>query len=290
MIRADSTVRPFYYWGQVFERCGPDVKVLARYRNFRDCFAFDGRPYQGEEHLPMLNKPGIVTGQYGKGRVILSGPHPEIGEEGLYVHWIRYLAGGRGKTVQGQDPEHYKDPGPGGRLKQGTTFDHFGAMQKAVKNLMDRLQPYESEIRPYYRERWEKGVTIGLPVLVIFLDTCHRLGIITQVLASIDQGLGGKDPVRKRLLEIEACYERETMAALKQIEALLPELGKTIDRLKEMDRMTMDRRRILHMDGSFYPDSYYQLISDLKTSNIPLVKTHYLLKDLRAHGLLDEVP
>jgi hypothetical protein len=126
-----------------------------------------------------------------------------------------------------------------------------------------------------------------LPVLAIFLDTCHRLESIRGSIATLDPRAYENETEKGKLLEIKARSEKEMMPALRQVEALLPELDKTLKRLKEMDLIAWERRKILHMDGSFYPEAYYQLISDLKTSNVPLVKMDYLLHDLRFHGLLD---
>ena len=281
MISASRTIRPFYYSGQAFKRVGSDVTVLATYKQFSKCFTFDGIAYHGETHQRMSNQPGIVTGQYGRGRVILSGPHPEVGEEQLFVDWIYYLAGGR--------------IWPGGRNKINLTlkntnvkkidsrsFQSLVSHQSLVSQIDEfekLVRPYDAKIQSYYNQRWKGGITVGLPVLLIFVDTCDRLKQIKKSLSFLDKKNLIAGQMARKLQEICAQYEIRISSARTDFVALIPHLENALKMLEDIDQSPLDTKEILKKN--FYQECYEKLIPQMKAINLILVRLDHCLRQIQ---------
>ena len=168
MVSAGSVIRPFYYWGQAYGEVGPGVEVLAAYQDFDDTYSFFGVPYDGNGAERAVSQAGVLAGTYGRGRVILSGPHPEVGEAQVFVDWVLYLAGGRleaGQQSRAAAPEAERRVPP----------DFWTRALVKIESLQSLLRPLEKRVRTQWKQRWSRNQTIGLPVQLIFVDTMDRL-------------------------------------------------------------------------------------------------------------------
>ncbi len=271
MISVSKTTHPFYYSGQAFNRVGPDVTVLTTYNQFNNCFTFDGTAYHGEVHRGMLNRPGMVTGQYGSGRVILSGPHPEVGEEQLFVDWIYYLAGdGIGSSGRNAINLTTKDT----KIKKiDSTF--FSPLVSQIDEFEKLVKPYEAKIRPYYSQRWKSGITAGLPILLIFVDTYDRLKHITKSLSFFGEDNSIDNEMARELQEICTQCEIQISSLRTDFAALIPHLESALKMLRDIDQSPLDTKEILKK--RFYQEYYKKLIPRMKAFNLTFVRLdHYL--------------
>jgi len=67
MINEHEIIYPFYYFGQVFDNTsGPDVTVLARYKDFNNCFYFKGGKYKAKPGEIMIDLPVLLQAGTGK--------------------------------------------------------------------------------------------------------------------------------------------------------------------------------------------------------------------------------
>ena len=111
------------------------MKSLAVFlKDMRDTFRFDGTPYNSTDGQSMAGQPAMIAGRYGMGRVILSGPHPELGEEQVFMDWIFFLASGavKKKTVAGSEPVEPSNPN-----------------QAVLKNFWSAIEAFEALAAPY---------------------------------------------------------------------------------------------------------------------------------------------
>ena len=278
MISVSKTIHPFYYSGQAFKQVGHDVTVLGTYKEFSNCFTFDGIPYSEKAHRKMLNQPGMITGQYGRGRVILSGPHPEVGEEQLFVDWIYYLARGRDEIIDANKKNKMNSTSKNLHTKK-RIFPHFRLLFSEITKFEKLVKQYKTQIRSYYSKRWEKGITTGLPILLIFADTCDRLEHITKSLSFFEENNSFGYQIARDLQQICGQYEILINFARSDFKTLLPCLERAFKMLKDIDQSSGDRKEALKK--RFYQEYYKKLIPRLKAINLPLVRLDHYLSQAR---------
>lgn len=264
MLAVSDQIRPFYYWGQVFRRVGSDAAVLATYQEMRNTFRFDGAPYNGGEWKDMAGRPAAIAGHYGRGRVILSGPHPEVGEEQLFMDWIFFLAAGVPREDSMTAPEPVGTANP-----DQTTLNN---LLSAAETFQTLAEPYASQVIPFWESRWKNHNTIGLPALLIFSDLWHRLMKIKK--ASTDRLIAPS----KRPLPIGVLDIRRLEVASLAFSGLIPKLEKTIKMLKEKDRMSPNVREKISTERLFYPEYYFDFVENLKSVHLPLIEIDYLFQ------------
>jgi hypothetical protein len=261
MVTASMTIRPFYYWGQVYQHVGSDNQVLATYKDRNHTFRFDGTPYNGDDWKNMAGRPCVIAGNYGQGRVILSGPHPEVGEEQIFMDWIYYLAGGclQASTVTATTSVEPSYP-------DRTLLIDF---LKEVETFKDIATPYASQIKPYWKSRWEGHITIGLPVLLIVSDIWDRLTNLKKA-ATYYLNLPEEHPIPIGPLDVK----RLKIARL-AFDGLILDLEKNLKMLQEKDRIPAAVKKRLSTERSFYPEDYFDLVEHLKSVHLPLLEIEY---------------
>lgn len=169
MQSAGEMIYPFYYCDQVFEDVGEKTTTLAVYKRFLDCKTFDGAPYSEDLYSLFLEQPGMVCGNHGKGRVILSGPHPELGEPFLFVDWINYLS----QNSSSHDKSVFLPNESDISIKD---------LLKHINDLYMVMLPFEKELVACFERRWAQGITVGIPILYIMMDIYQRLDECKQCL------------------------------------------------------------------------------------------------------------
>jgi glutamine amidotransferase-like uncharacterized protein len=266
MVTASSTMQPFYYWGQVFRHVGPDAEVLATYQDLNGTFRFDGSPYDGDDWKKMTGLPAVISGKYGRGPVILSGVHPEMGEEQIFMDWIYYLAAGsmEEKRMTAAEP---LDPSTSRRSM-------LRDLLSAVEAFETLAAPYASQIIPYWKSRWNENITIGLPVLMIFSDLWNRLAKLKKAATDLLKSPG------KEAIPIEILHIRRLEVARIAFSGMIPDLEKTLKMLREKDRISPNVRKNMSTERSFYPEYYFDLVENIKSVHLPLVEIDYLFQRL----------
>ena len=272
MRNASGTIRPFYYFGQVFTRWGRDVAVLATYQGMDDCATFDGLPYLENLQEKMLGLPAMIAGQYGKGRVVLSGPHPELGEERLFADWIDYLAGGRPakntpcKPLMNPEGTFHPDSKTSGS-------DFWNALKQQVDKFKKETTPYEEKIRPRYEYRWKNGIVTGIPIPVIFLDTCDRLRNIEKSISFYEKDCEAAASLEQ---EIER-YVRKVEAARNEFLRMTVSIEESMELLERIDDSKSDQSERERLKEILYRKHYDKVVADLKSVNLPLVSLDHFL-------------
>ena len=273
MLNEHEIIYPFYYSGQVFDNTyGPDVTVLARYKDFNNCFYFKGGKYKAKPGEIMIDRPCIITGRYGKGRVILSGPHPEIGEKELFVNWIYFLSKGKILTQQGKN-----DPAYSGGLNQAWNQSLLTSLNSNIEKFYNLIKPFAAQIRPHHEQVPKKGgSTIGLSVLTIIMGTCNRLESIKNSIDDINRELGD-DIIQMAGIKYDE-LETNIIAAESSFIKLGDQLEETIKMIKNKREEPLNKTGSTSMKKSFYPGCYYTLVEKIKIINLRFVKLDYSLK------------
>ena len=272
MRNVSGTIRPFYYFGQVFTRWGKDVAVLATYQGMDDCVTFDGLPYREELAEKMSGLPAVIAGSYGKGRVVLSGPHPELGEERLFVHWIDYLAGDR----PANDKPCESSSNSEGELHPGSKTsesDFWYIFKRQIAKFKEETTPYEKKIRREYEYRWKNGIVTGIPIPLIFLDVCDRLRNIEGSVALFEKNCGMAALSEQK---IERCA-RKVEAARKEFLQMAASLEESMALLERIDDSKSDEPERERLKEFLYGKYYGEVVADLKSVNLPLVSLDHIL-------------
>ncbi|WP_207682312.1 hypothetical protein [Desulfonema magnum] len=270
MKNAPDMIRPFYYWGQVFTRTGPDVTVLATYKQMDNCFTFDGILYQGKSHEKMSGRPGMIAGQYGKGRVILSGPHPELGEEQLFTDWIYYLSGSRHDSDQLCKTNFTPSETAIQSDSRASGNTALSVLKSQIESFKKEVAPYEKTIRPDYERRWKHGITTGIPIFVIFTDICDRLKTIEQSISFFEKHPEAEQTVLSE--PVSEQYVRQIRDARNKFSDGVCHLEKSREILRKIEKNISDKIECDRLKKTLYSASYKKLISDFKSVNLCLIR------------------
>jgi len=181
MMSANGILRPFYYSGQTFSMVGKGVETLANYRDFEDCFTFDGKPYERETADRLFSGPAIISGCYGRGRVILSGPHPEIGEPQMFVDWIYYLGSGNSQRESDAGAAAPGMPESADRIPRSDWTRLLGSIDK-MGETVGRLS---RQLKMIQEDRDRAQQILGKAIFLLWLDMDVRLDRIRSTLETI---------------------------------------------------------------------------------------------------------
>ena len=256
MTSAKKVLRPFYFSGQTFSTVGAGVQTLADYRGFGDCFTFEGEPYDPKTPNRLISGPAMIAGSYGKGRVILCGPHPEIGEPQMFVDWIYYLAAGNsstkrntGVTAPGMPESPDLIPRP-----------DWAMLSAPVEKMRDTVGCIAPQLEAVYADRVQARIIIGQPLFLLWLDMKKRLDRIRSSLGALELRAESfpkpEEPVHP---DIQKMAKRMDVldATLKQ---LIPRVLNQVQQMKSSERLTghadQDHGRKVegHGDRSGRPD------------------------------------
>ena len=234
MLGASKPFKPLYYSGQTFSSVGQGVELLAAYRDFGNCFSYQGKPYDHNAPNKLVSRPAVIAGSYGKGRVILCGPHPEIGEPRVFVDWVYYLGGGSssrkrtmGATAPGMPEAAHLVP-----IAQWTALS---APIESMTRTVDRIAP---QLQAARMEREREHKVLGQSVFLLWLDMKNRLNGIRSYLKEVGTTVGSSPATEESLHPVIRSLAHRLEVHRAALEEMIPRVLEEVELMRSTNYLS----------------------------------------------------